>query len=259
METLNPNITPEGNFTLTFFPDSQDAKPHTPLEEAIQYLFDCWEYEEEHNLQPIMKKRLSDVVDNVLLPACDEGNQDAIHWMYFAYNYGLGVKRDEEKALDYLKILAEYGYPDIQCELGKRYENLHWPCVTDEKAIGRNNRVAVQWFEKAAKQGYAEAMYLLGECFGEMYGVRHSKRKAFLWYKRAAERGHEEAMRELGLYYQRGIGVNKNLNIAAEWYDKAGLHDKARRLRNGEDDYAVNEDDWWLYSNYGFADDELPF
>ena len=32
----SPNITPEGYFTLTYFPADQDAKPHTPLEEAIQ-------------------------------------------------------------------------------------------------------------------------------------------------------------------------------------------------------------------------------
>ena len=92
------------------------------------------------------------------------------------------------------------------------------------------------------KQGDVEAMYRLGECYADLYGVRNNDRKAFLWFKRAANRGHEEAMWNVGLFYQRGIGVKKNLDLAAEWYDKAGLHDKAKRLRNGEDDYAVDED-----------------
>lgn len=259
MDTTNPNITPEGNFTLTYFPNKPDVKPNTPLEEAIQFLFDCWEFEEEHDLQPIMEKRLLDVVNNVLLPACGEGNQDAIHWMFFAYNHGLGVKQDEDRALEYLKILAEYGYPDMQCELGIRYKNLHWPCATDTKTTRKNDREAVKWFAKAAKQGYVEAMYLLGESYAGLYGVRNNVRKAFLLYKRAAVRGHEEAMRKLGLYYQRGIHIKKNLDIAAEWYEKAGMHDKARRLRNGEDDYAVDEDGFSLYSYNEFEHEELIF
>lgn len=244
--TPNPNITPDGNFTLTYFPDNQDAKPHTPFEEAIQYLCDCLPHTEEEILQNIQryghrcrpltrktKQQLLAVINNVLQPACEEGNQDAIHWMCLAYDYGLGVEKNDEKALEYLKILAEYGYPDVQYVLGTRYRDIN---------EGRMNRKAVKWFTKAAKQGNVEAMWRLGECYGGVSGVRHNERKAFLWYKKAAERGHEEAMSTLGLYYQRGIGVKKNLDIAVEWYEKAGMHDKAKRLKNGVDDYAVDED-----------------
>jgi hypothetical protein len=41
MENTNPNITPEGNFKLTYLPYQPDSEPHALLEEAIQYLFDC--------------------------------------------------------------------------------------------------------------------------------------------------------------------------------------------------------------------------
>ena len=251
METHNPNITPEGNFTLTYFPDQADAEPQTPLEAAIQYLFDCWNYEEVyHPWTRKTKKRLLSVINNILLPACEEGNQDAIHWMYFAYGYGLGVEPDDEKELEYLKMIAEYGYPDIQCELGIRY------CDINE---GKMNRKAVRWFAKAAKQGNVEAMYWLGECYADLYGVRNNDRKAFLWFKRAAKRGHEEAMWNLGLFYQKGIGVKKNLDLAAEWYDKAGRHDKAGRLRNGVDDYAVDENGFSIYHSFGSENAEPPF
>ena len=248
MEAPNLNITPEGFFTLTYFPMDQDAKPHTPLEEAIQYLYDCWNYEEVYRpWTRKTKKQLLSIINNVLLPACEEGSQDAIYWMDFVYSYGLGVEPDDEKALEYLKIIAEYGYPDMQCELGKWYETINWHLHE-----GKMHRKAVRWFTKAAKQGNVEAMYCLGECYDYegILGVRHNNRKAFLWYKRAAERGYEEAMLELGFYYQRGIGVKKNLDLAAEWYDKAGLHDKARRLRNGEDEFKdgfkVDENDFCI-------------
>ncbi len=250
METTNPNITPEGNFTLTFFPYQADAEPQTPLETAIQYLFDCWNYEEVYRPWTCKtKKRLLRVINNILLPACEEGNQDAIHWMYFAYGNGLGVEQDYEKELEYLKRLAEYGYPDIQRELGIRYYDIN---------EGRMRRKAVRLFMEAAKHGDVEAMCLLGECYSGLYGVRNNKRKAFLWHKKAAVRGHEEAMWRLGLYYQRGIGVKKNLDLAAEWYEKSGAYDKARKLRAGEDDYAVDEDGFLLYHYSGSEYDELP-
>ena len=249
MESTNPNITPEGNFTLTYFPDQADAEPQTPLEAAIQYLFDCWNYEEVYRpWTRKTKKRLLRVINNVLLPACEEGNQDAIHWMYFAYIYGLGVEQDYEKELEYLKRLAECGYPDIQRELGIRYYDIN---------EGRMRRKAVRLFMKAAKHGDAEAMYMLADCYASMYGVRQSDRKAFLWYRRAAKRGHEEAMWRLGLYYQRGIGVKKNLAMAAEWYEKAGAYDKARKLRNGEDDYAVDKYGIVFCPSIRFENDEL--
>ena len=241
-ETFNSNITPEGNFTLTYFPTDQDARPHNPLEEASQYLYDCWNYDQVYRpWTRKTKKQLLSVIKNILLPAYAEGNQDAIFWLFFAYFYGLGVEWDREKALEYYKSLAEYGYPNIQCGLGTYYRDIN---------EGRMNRKAVRWFTKAAKQGNVEAMWWLGECYADLYGVRNNDRKAFLWYKRAAERGHEEAAWNLALFYQRGIGVKKNLDFAAEWYDKAGLHDKARRLRNGEDEFKdgfkVDENDFCI-------------
>ena len=274
METANPNITPDGNFTLTYFPDKPGANPHTLLEEAIQYLFDCWNYEEEYRpWTRKTKKQLLSIINNILLPACKEGNQDAIYWLSFAYFYGLGVELDNEKAVEYLKILAEYGYPDMQCELGKWYETISW-----DSHGGHMNRQAVKWFTKAAKQGNVEAMYCLGECYMEMFGVRHSVRKAMLWLRKAAMQGnwyaqllvadcyfkgngfkqdYKEAVKwyelatvhpdkevwnwdhpakQLALCYQEGLGVKKDLEKAAEWYDKVEWHSRAELIRKYGDD-----------------------
>lgn len=265
MDALNPNLTPEGNFTLTYFPSAKDAVPRTPLEEAIHCLSDCLPKTEEEILQNIQryhqqcrpltrkkKHQLKTVINNVLQPACEEGNQDAIHWMFFAYLYGLGVEQDDEKAIEYLKILAEYGYPDMQCELGKWYESIDWR--TCERKM---HREAEKWFTKAAKQGNVEAMCCLGDCYENTFGVRRSYRKAFLWMKRAAERGFEEAFPQLGFYYERGVGTKKNLDAAAEWYDKAGWHEKATRLRNGEDLWKMDEK--WKMDEDGFwYDSSMP-
>ena len=245
MEPSNPNLTPEGNFTLTYFPSAKDAVPRTPLEEAIQCLSDCLPKTEEEILQNIQryhqqcrplprkkKHQLKTVINNVLQPACEEGNQDAIYWMYYAYYYGIGVEADIDKALDYLTIIADCGYPDMQYELGYLYSEF------DCKKMGWRSRKheAAHWFEKAAVQGNVEAMYMLGTIYDSCgWGIRHYQKRAFVWFKRAAELGHDEAMCSLCWCYKLGRGTKKNRAKALEWAEKAGWHQEAERLRNGEE------------------------
>ena len=233
MEPSNPNLTPEGNFTLTYFPYAMDAEPHTPLEEAIQFLFDCYNYEEEYpQHSPAVRERLQYGINKILIPACEEGNQDAIYWMYYAYFYGIGVEADIDKALDYLTIIADCGYPDMQYELGYLYSEF------DCKKMGWRSRKheAAHWFEKAAVQGNVEAMYMLGTIYDSCgWGIRHYQKRAFVWFKRAAELGHDEAMFSLCWCYKIGRGTKKNRAKALEWAEKAGWHQEAERLRNGEE------------------------
>ena len=250
METTNPNITPEGNFTLVYHPSDPNAEPHTALEAGIQFLYDCldsnWPHSDEESIQYLCRykqcnrplsiktrKRLQRIIDKVLQPAFEEGNQDATYWLYVAFNEGVGVEADPYKAVEYLKMLAEYGYLNMQRELASICQCCDWDNRKREMY-----REAVKWYEKLAKLGEEEAMYRLGECFRDKSSGKRSCRKSFLWYKRAAERGHKKAMAELGLCYQQGIWVKKNLATAAEWYEKAGMHDKAERLRNGEDEFS---------------------
>lgn len=260
MEPSNPNITPEGNFTLTYFPYAKDAVPHTPLEEAIQCLSDCFPKTDEEILQNIQryhqqcrpltrkkKHQLKTVINNVLQPACEEGNQDAIYWMYYAYYYGIGVEADIDKALEYLTIIADYGYPEMQCKLGKEYVTIDWSCIThDEEELENKEYKAFKWFAKSAEQGNVEAMFYLGECYRNGKGVDEDYKKAFEWFAKAAEQDYEEAMTELAFFYERGCVVEKDLDAAAEWYDKAGWHDKATRLRNGEDLWKMDEDGFFV-------------
>lgn len=225
MEIHNPNLTPEGNFRLTYFPYATDAEPHTPLEEAIQFLYDSYNHKGEFTMRsPLVKDQLTDKINNVLLLACEEGNQDAIHWMFVAYANGLGVEQDEDKALDYLKILAEYGYPDMQCELGKWYETVDWGTCKEEM-----NREAIKWFAKAAELGNVEAMYYLGECYRDGSGVDEDQKKAVEWFTKAAKQGHEEAKAELEFYNRR------------------------------EGEKAFEEDGFLPYSMVGSQNEDVPF
>ena len=167
------------------------------------------------------------------------------------------MESDDDKEVEYLTILANYGYPDMQYELGY----LYYEC--DSLKMGRRSRKreAARWFKKAADQGNVEAMYMLGEIYESRYwGVRYCDRKAFVWFKKAAEQGHEEAMRLLSSCYSHGYGTKKDCAKALEWAEKAGWHQEAERIRNGE--YQVDEFGPFIFTPMPLTDQDsqdLPF
>ena len=91
---------------------------------------------------------------------------------------------------------------------------------------------AVEWYTKAANQGYASAQSNLGVCYEKGQGVTQSYEKAVEWYTKAAEQGSATAQYNLGLCYEFGAGVPQSFVKAAEWYTKS--------LKNGN--HYVKED-----------------
>ncbi|MBR2084052.1 MAG: sel1 repeat family protein, partial [Muribaculaceae bacterium] len=57
------------------------------------------------------------------------------------------------------------------------------------------------WFYQAAAKGHAEAQYRLADCYHHGYGVKKNKQEAINWYQKAANQGYAKAvssLRELG-------------------------------------------------------------
>ena len=52
---------------------------------------------------------------------------------------------------------------------------------------------AVEWYQRAAEQGVADAQYNLGVMYYNGQGVKQDYIKAVEWYQKAAEQGHAEA------------------------------------------------------------------
>jgi len=102
---------------------------------------------------------------------------------------GLNLTGDAETASD----------PAAQYDLGVAYLR--------GDGVAQDDRKAVQWFRKAAKQGYAPAQNRLGICYLRGQGVKRDTAEAVRWYRRAAEQGHVAAQTNLGSAYYRGEGV----------------------------------------------------
>jgi hypothetical protein len=80
---------------------------------------------------------------------------------------------------------------------------------------------AVECYRKAAELGSAIAGYLLGCCYWEGRGVPKSYEQAAGRWRKAAEQGQGEAAHNLGICYEKGLGVPQDREQAAHWYREA--------------------------------------
>ncbi|MDH5691504.1 MAG: sel1 repeat family protein [Gammaproteobacteria bacterium] len=115
---------------------------------------------------------------------------------------------------DMLKTLAEGGEPMAQYLMGRRYRD-------GEDGHARNYELALEWYIKAANNGFAPAQIDLGQLFADGEGVEKNMSKAVKWFKKAAEQGYATAQFNMGNMYRQGEGVKQDLEKSAYWYEKA--------------------------------------
>jgi TPR repeat protein len=86
----------------------------------------------------------------------------------------------------------------------------------------------VDWYKKAAEQGFADTHYNLGMMYNEGEGVPKDQGKALGWYQKAADQGDVEAQFLLDLWYNENLGAWKNNAKETELFHKdAGQGDEA--------------------------------
>ena len=75
--------------------------------------------------------------------------------------------------------------------------------------------------EPAAKQGDAEAMFLVASMYHTGRGTPVSYKDAAQWYRKSADAGDAQAVFMMGVVYEGGIGEPRSLVEALKWYRKA--------------------------------------
>jgi len=114
---------------------------------------------------------------------------------------------------DQIKQLAENGNAEAELKMGLRYTSM---------ARGvKNDRIAVQWFEKAAQHDQVEAQYRYGLALLNGQGVVQDYKAAFYWLEKAAQQGDAQAQSTLGEMYHSGIAINKDIERAYLWFNLA--------------------------------------
>lgn len=168
-----------------------------------------------------------------LQQALDKDVYDAALYLSRLYRQGVGGMMDRDKAKELLRIAAEKGNNiEAYCELGKLYSHANQSEWDDEKEEvddvqkEKDNCQAMQYFEKAAEQNYAEAYIRMAEIeqdrldFDNLTTCKSAK-KCFEWTKKAAELGYPQALLDMGVNYQIGIGTSVDVEKSIEWYQRS--------------------------------------
>ncbi|MDH5540749.1 MAG: sel1 repeat family protein [Rhizobacter sp.] len=161
------------------------------------------------------------VLSLAIVPARADALQDGIAAMH---------RKDYAAALRLLEPLALAGQPQAQLRLGQLHYHGHGVPESDARAV--------QWFERAARQGLAEAQFQLGNMYAyglaDPGGGADPHRLAAQWYFEAARQGHSDAQYSLGILFLSGTGVVQDAGEAARWIERAaaqGHADAAAYLR----------------------------
>jgi uncharacterized protein len=109
---------------------------------------------------------------------------------------------------------------DAMTKLGDNYRY-------GQEGVAQDYSKAREWYEKAAAQSNAKAMFNLGLLYEWGQGVALDYGKAREWYEKAAAKDEPAAMVNLGLLYETGRGVARDDGKAREWFEKAAAKGNA--------------------------------
>lgn len=180
-------------------------------------------------------KKIDYRFDNLLAEA-EKGNIVAIYALGETYRYGSRYSAtykgepDYQKAYEYFKKAADYGYPWASWELARMcsVNELDDPDGAEEK----------RWYEKAFKDfkfyadnGNAEAMAKLVDFYNGLHGDEYKDNlKEVYWSLRALEEGEPDGAFEIAMCYEYQKGLEENKDFAMAWHarycieaDKKGM------------------------------------
>ncbi len=159
--------------------------------------------------------------------AADYPTPDGAYGLGVCYMEGYGVKQDMKEAVKWFLKAAEQGRPYALCALGVCYRN--GLGVTEDparakdyfkKAMEGGHRYSPKGLPERAEDGDHEALYWLGVCYEEGWGVEQDDAMAVACLH-AAEQNNDRAQVALARHYLK-TGDRK---AAERWLRKAAKRD----------------------------------
>lgn len=150
---------------------------------------------------------------NHLASAANTGSPVAILMLGDYYHNGIGVTKDDTKALQMWKKAADLGSAEGQRSVGQAYR--------EGLGVKPDLNESFTWTKKSAEQGNAKAAYDLGQHYLRGIGVETNEELACTWFQRSAASGNALAENSLGALYLEGRGVKQDPQQALKWFEKA--------------------------------------
>ncbi|MEW6159091.1 MAG: hypothetical protein AB1813_16825 [Verrucomicrobiota bacterium] len=162
-----------------------------------------------------------------------QNNALAMALIGIMYERGQGVVQDAAEALSWCRKALVSGVNSFDTEgvlqahrrAGQKIFTQTTLLVAqlyrDGRGVTASMERAVEYWEKAARQGEAEAQFNLGWALHNGSGIQANIEAARQWYEKAAAQNYAPAQFNLGLMYENGLGAPRDLAHAAQWYRKA--------------------------------------
>ncbi len=180
--------------------------------------------------------------------------------------FSKAMKDDEMKAEEIFKLAGEFydrGYRKRGFALYKKAADLGYAkaqhivafCYQYGLGTEKDNGAALEWYQKAAAQGYAQSIsYIADFYYDGIAGIKRDTNMAVQLWKRAAELGDKESQYVLGNLYYNGKDVEQDREEAIRWYRRSAqqLFPRAiKRMRElGEWIFDENENKDWYKPSY---------
>jgi len=129
------------------------------------------------------------------------------------YQHGIGMAKNEVKAVKWFRKAAEQGNDYGQVALGM--------CYDEGIGVEKDEVEAVKWFRKAAEQGDTSAQFFLGSCYNEGKGMEKDEIEAYAYFNLAAitaayAREKRDAMESGMESTQRAEGQRRTKELQAQ-------------------------------------------
>jgi TPR repeat protein len=154
------------------------------------------------------------------------------------YRNGEGADRNYEAAIHWYEKAAEQGHLDACDALAGLYAR-GGELSTVENEVEPDLTKYAYWVKKAADTGHVGHIYLYGLLLYQGVGVPQNDKEAFLWFERAAKEGYADGQYNLAKCYEMSHGTEKNLELARHWYTQAAANGHI----NAGDALAMMEED----------------
>lgn len=145
--------------------------------------------------------------------AAEEGNAAAINALGLIYSHGYGVEKNVDIAMNYFQQALEHGYYNAAVNMAFHYEK--------GDGINKDLAKALELFEYAALNGHWRGQYEYAKILKDGILCNKDEKLAFKFCLNAASLGEKTAQKLLGDMYLEGIGVDTDLRKSLIWYCKA--------------------------------------
>ena len=142
----------------------------------------------------------------------DNGYQKAYLGLAKAYEYGNGVKKNQNKAMRYYEKAADGGAAEAAMKLASEYGS------------AKDDAKAFKWYKKAAENGDASAAFALSHMYAAGKGVAKDEENSKYWLTISAANGFAHAQYMMGSMEYNRYQMNKDveaLTKAKMWLQKA--------------------------------------